>query len=97
MLASVALQTSSGSRRIVAIQLDQVEGVEEGIVVSAVMLNETSRSCRRRPSIFPRLPTQIGDRLHDQREAACKSLPGRLWRVETANVLMGDSAKIHRA
>src|SRR4029450_5012200 len=42
--ASVALRTSSGSRpHVVAIQLDQVEGVEEYALVSAVVTDEIER------------------------------------------------------
>src|SRR5215469_613751 len=44
ILRSVALRTSRGSRRhVVAIELDQVESVEEGTVVMAVVANEIER------------------------------------------------------
>jgi hypothetical protein len=38
--ASVALRTSSGSPQIVAVHLDEVEGVEEYALVSALVTDE---------------------------------------------------------
>jgi hypothetical protein len=76
MLASVACR--SGSRRIVAIQLDQLEGVEEGIVVSAVMLNETPRGCRRGPSIFHDCQRKLATASTISGKRRVESLPGRL-------------------
>src|SRR5262245_62411823 len=73
--ASVALRTSSGSRRRSSpVQLNEVEGVEEGTVVMAVVANEIERrhavvvASNRLPIDDAGARAQAGRRLDDQRE-----------------------------
>ena len=70
--------------QVVAIQLDQVEGVKEYALVSALVTDEIERShavviAGDSLSIDDAgARAQPGERINDQREAAVKSLPGRL-------------------
>ena len=69
---------------VVAIQLDQVESVEEGTVVVAVVANEIERrhavvvASNRLPIDDAGARAQADERLDDQREAAGEIIPRRL-------------------
>jgi hypothetical protein len=70
--------------QVIAVQFDQVEGVEEYAFISALVTDEIERGNTvviagdsfAVDDAGPR--AQAGQRLDDQREAAVRSLPGRL-------------------
>jgi len=72
--ASVALRTSSGSRsQIVAVQLDEIEGVEERAIIMAAVANEIERG-----NAIVIKGDRRGNVLTINGRRRARSLPGRL-------------------
>src|SRR5215471_13211674 len=90
---------SSGSRRKSRRSLDQVESVEEGTVVMAVVANEIERrhavvvASNRLPIDDAGARAQAGQRLNDQREAAGEVIAGTAVEPHPAASLAGNDSE----
>src|SRR6516162_6607220 len=81
------------------VQIDQVESVEEGTVVVAVVANEIERrhavvvASNRLPIDDARARAQAGQRLHDQWEAAGEVIAGTAVEPHPLTILAGDDSE----
>src|SRR5215469_10008969 len=82
--------------QVVAVQLDQVEGVEEGVTVMASVANTVERrhavvvASNRLPIDDAGARAQACQRLHDQREAAGEVVAGAAIEPHSRAVLAGN-------
>src|SRR5262245_48371910 len=97
--ASVALRTSSGAPQVVAVQLDQVEGVQERTVIMAAVANEIERGNAvviAGDSLAvddARARTQACQRFDYQREAVGEVITRTAVEPHLRAILAGDNPK----